>query len=516
MSPVPRSHLRTSAGPYLLATLVVASATVVAILVRPHLELADVVMVYLVGIILVSVRAGYGPSLFAALLSVASLDFFCVPPVLSFAVSDLQHAMTFAVMLLVAVVMTTLTGRVRQHAIAATERERRTAALYAASRELASTRGSARLAAVAAHHMRQAFDATVAVFLPDAHKRLALVPTLEAEYRVDEKELPIAQWVYANTQSAGRGTETLSAAQALYLPLVASRGAVGVLAITPAADDRFLREERTLIDAFVSQAAVAIERATLAAEAERARLQTESERLRNTLLSSVSHDLRTPLAAITGAAAVLREDGTTFSAVQRELLDTIYVQAERLGRLLTNLLEMARLESGSLSLKREWQPLDEVIGSSLHRLQGKLSGRTVTAQVAPDLPLAEIDAALMEQVLLNLLENALKYTPPGSPIDVSARREGESGVVVEVADRGPGIPRGEEERIFEKFRRADASGVPGYGLGLTICRGIVEAHGGRVVAENRPGGGAVLRIVLPGAGHPPAVEDSEEELEGTA
>jgi two-component system sensor histidine kinase KdpD len=367
-----RSWLRRKLGPYFLAMLIVAGASVLAILlVRPHLELADVVMVYLVGIILVSTRVGYGPSLFAALLSVASLDFFCVPPIFTFAVSDLQHVITFAVMLLVAVVMTTLTDRMRRHAIAAT---------------------------------------------------------------------------------------------------------------------------------------------TLAAEVERAHMQAESERLRNTLFSSVSHDLRTPLAAITGAAAVLEQDGSTLSTTQLELVETIHAQAERLSRLLTNLLEMARLESASLRLRREWQPLDEVIGSVLHRLEKGLAGRDVTAEVAPDLPLAEVDAVLMEQALLNILENALKYSPPGSPIDVSARREGDGAVVIEIADRGPGLPAGEEERIFEKFNRAGASAVPGFGLGLTICRGIIEAHGGQVRARNRDGGGAVFRIVLPVIGAPPAVRDSEDAL----
>jgi two-component system sensor histidine kinase KdpD len=503
-----RARLRS----YGLATIIVAAATVVAILVRPHLELADIVMVYLVGIILVSTRVGYGPSLYAALLSVASLDFFCVPPILTFAVTDLEHVVTFAVMLLVAVVMTTLTDRVRQHAVAATERERQTAALYAVSRELASTRGRARLASVAAQHMARVFDAQVVFFLPTEEGHLAAVPTGEAAYPIDDKDLGAAEWAFSHKEPAGLGSDTLPGARALYLPLVASRGAVGVVGLAPAPGERFLQQERVLRDAFTSQAAVAIERAVLAGEAERARLQAESEHLRNTLFSSVSHDLRTPLAAITGAAAVLRDDSAAFSATQRELVDTIYVQGDRLGRLLTNLLEMARLESGPLMLRREWQPVEEVIGSAIHRLEKRLAGRTVTADVTPGLPLAELDAALMEQALLNVLENAIKYTPAGSPIDVTARPEGNDAIVVEIADRGAGIPAGEEERIFEKFRRADSSGVPGFGLGLTICRGIVEAHGGRVVARNRAGGGAVFRLWLPVTGKPPAVRDSEAEI----
>jgi two-component system sensor histidine kinase KdpD len=492
--------------PYVLATLVVATATGVACIVRPHLGLADIVMVYLVGIIVVSTRVGYGPSLFAALLSVASLDFFCVPPLLTFAVSDLQHVITFVVMLLVAVVMSTLTARVRHHAVAATERERQTAALYAASREMASAPSQARLALVAAEHMMKVFEAQVAAFLPAEDGRVRLVSTPD-EDRTDGESLAVAQWAYEHEKPAGLGTETMPSARALYVPLVASRGAVGVLAIAPVRGERPLREQRSLLDAFVNQAAVAIERAALAAEAERARLQAESERLRNTLFSSISHDLRTPLTAIGGAASVLREDGETLSTTQRELVDTIHAQAERLGRQLTNLLEMARLESGSLRLRREWQPIDEVIGASLHRLERKLAERKVTADVSPDLPLAEIDASLMEQVLVNLLENALKYTPAGSPIDVTARSGADRSIVIEIADYGPGIPAGEEERIFEKFHRADSSGAPGFGLGLPICRGIVEAHGGRVLAQNRLEGGASFRIALPVVGSPPEVID---------
>jgi two-component system sensor histidine kinase KdpD len=510
--PRPRRRLGASVRSYALATISVAVATVVACLVRPHLELADIVMIYLVGIIFVSTRVGYAPSLFAALLSVASLDFFCVPPLLTFAMSDLQHIIAFAVLLLVAAVMTTLTSRMRAHAVAATERERRTATLYAASRELASTRGRSRLAAVAARHIKKVFDAKVAFFLPAEGGRLSPVGSIEDQLPMDDMELAVAEWTYAHKEFAGLGTHTSPEARALYLPLVASRGAVGVLGIARDSRERFLREERELLDAFVNQAAVAIERAVLAADAEQARLHAESERLRNTLFSSVSHDLRTPLTAISGAAAILREDGAMSAATRCELADTIYEQTDRLGRLLTNLLEMARLESGSLKLRREWQPIEDVIGSSLHRLRAKLAGRNVTAAAATDLPLAELDAALMEQVLVNLLENALKYTPAGSPIDVLARREGDHAIVIDIADRGPGIPPGQEERILEKFQRADSSGVPGYGLGLTISRGLVEAHGGRLVARNRPGGGALFRIELPFSATPPTMRGIEPEI----
>jgi two-component system sensor histidine kinase KdpD len=506
----PRVADQTVLRPYVLATAIVAISTVVALLVRPYLELADIVMIYLVGIMFVSTRADYRPSLVAGVVSVLSLDFFCVPPYLSFAVSDLAHVPTFAVMLLVAAVMTTLTNRMRVLAVDATDRERQTAALYGISRDLASTRGDTNLASIAVRHVMKVFDAKTAIFLPREERHVERVATTDPEHPLDDDELEIARWAYEHKQPAGFGTVTRSAARALYLPLIASGDAVGVLGIAQGSGQPFPRDERTYLDAFVTQVAVAVESAVRAAEAEQARMEAESEKLRNTLFSSVSHDLRTPLAAITGAAGVLRDDRSDLSTTQAELIDTIHVQAERLARLLTNLLEMARLESGALEVRREWQSIEEVVGSSLYRVRGKLVGRTVTADVPRSLPLVNVDAALIEVALLNLVENAIKYTPSGSPIDVSARSEPEGVLKVEVADRGPGIPPGEEERIFEKFHRAGhGSVVPGFGLGLTICRGIVEAHGGEVQATNRPGGGAVFSVSLPADGKPPTIGHGE-------
>ena len=445
-----RTAHRTSLRSYALAAFVVCVSTVVARLARPHLELADIVMIYLVGIIFVSTRVEYVPSLIAASLSVLSLDFFCVPPYLSFAVTDLEHVPTFAVMLLVAVVMTTLTNGVRAHALAATDRERRTAALYALSRDLTSMRDRSRLAPVVVQHMRTVFDANVAIFLPAEGGRLGRAWPADAESPHDDGELDVANWAYSHMEPASSGTAAHSTSQALYLPLVASGEAVGVVRLVRAPGEPIVGDERTLLDAFVTQIALAVESTVRAGEAERARLEVESEKLRNTLFSSVSHDLRTPLAAITGAAGVLRDDRTELSTTQAELVDTVYVQAERLGRLLTNLLEMARLESGALRLRREWQPIEEVIGSALHRVEDKIVGRPVTAEVPRDLPLANVDAALMEVALLNVLENAIKYTPEGSPIDITARCEGDHALTIDIADRGPGVPPGEEERIFRQ------------------------------------------------------------------
>jgi two-component system sensor histidine kinase KdpD len=277
-----------------------------------------------------------------------------------------------------------------------------------------------------------------------------------------------------------------------------------VLGVLPSDAKRFVDpDQRQLLETFAQQIATAVERAQLGERARAAQLRVETEQLRNALLSSVSHDLRTPLAVVTGAASTLLE-ARRADGEERELLQTIADEADRLNRLVRNLLDMTRLESGALTVKKEWQPLEEVVGAALTRLEKQLGDREVTVRLPADLPLVPLDSVSIEQVLINLLENALKYTPPGSPIEISARQIA-NGVEVEVADRGPGIPQGQEERIFEKFQRArDAK--HGVGLGLTICRGIVAAHGGRAYAENRHGGGAVFRFTLPIEGKPPEIE----------
>lgn len=324
-------------------------------------------------------------------------------------------------------------------------------------------------------------------------------------------------WAFDHGQAAGRGTGTLAAAEARYLPLKTARGAVGVLGVKPTDPAIYLTpDQRRLLEAFASLAALAVERAQLAAQAEQARVQIETERLRNSLLSSVSHDLRTPLAGITGAASSLLADSSPLDAgTRQELTQSIYDEANRLNLLVRNLLDMTRLESGGIQVNKAWQPLEEVLGAALTRMEPALAGRPVTVRLDPDLPLAPLDEVSIAQVLVNLLENAIKYTPPDSPIDLAAWADG-AKVVVEVADRGPGLAAGDEQRVFEKFYRADKS-AGGVGLGLAICRGIVEAHGGHIWAENRLGGGVAFCFELPIEGQPPVVPQEraeDEELGG--
>ena len=500
---------QTSWPPYAYALVTVAICTGIAWAMFPYFAFSNLIMVYLLGVIVVATRYGRGPSLVASLLSVGAFDFFFVPPYFTFAVSDTQYFITFSVMLIVAVVISGLATRIRDQAESARERERRMAALYAMSRELASTRGVQGLLAAASRHITEVFRARVAVLLPDATGRLGGDGAAGAEFPMDTSEVAVSQWVYEHGQVAGQGTDTLPGATGLYVPLLGSRGTVGVLGLRPN-DPRSLQTPEQLhqLETFASQTALAIERARLAEDAEQAQVRAETERLRNSLLSSVSHDLRTPLASITGAASTLIENEARLdAATRRDLLEALHEEADRLNRLVQNLLEMTRLEAGALVPHTAWHSVEEVVGAALGRFGKSLAERPVTARIPAELPLVPMDDVLIEQVLINLIDNAIKYTPPGTPIEVSAD-ETAGAVVVEVADRGPGLPPGEERLIFEKFHRTDpAPSARGAGLGLAICQGIIRAHGGSIWAENRPGGGVALRFTLPLKDLPPRLTE---------
>ena len=490
---------------YTAAAAASLAATGVAWLLFGRGQLPDVVMTYLLGIMLVSSRFGLAPSVFAAFLSVAALDFFFVPPFLTFAVADFSHAVTFIVMFLVAVVISGLTERLKNQAAAARQREQRTAALYELSRELTSAQSSRRVIEVGAAELEKVFSSKVMVFAPARDGKLSSVhagPGLDA---ASERDASIAQWVWLHQKEAGLGTTTLPSSDALYIPLLASGGIVGVLGLTPSARDRFDSiDQRRQVDAFAGQVALAMERAMLAEQTEAARREVEAEQLRNSLLSSVSHDLRTPLAVITGAASTLLQSTPRVDeATAQDLTKTILEESERLNRLIRNLLDMTRLESGAVHVNKEWLTLEEVVGAALNRMDHRLLGRELRVSLPADLPLIPFDLVLIEQVLINLLENAAKYSE--GPLEINASlASGE--VQVEVADRGPGIPEGQEARVFEKFHRAAREQSPGgVGLGLTICRAIVAAHGGRIWVQNREGGGASFRFALPIEGQAPAL-----------
>ena len=495
---------------YLWAVVATATSTAIAWLMFDRFDLANLIMVYLLGVVVVAARYGRGPSVLSSFLSVLLFDFCFVQPQFSFSVSDSQYLVTFAVMLLVGLVISSMTASTLYQAKIAGHRERRIASLYAMSRELAATRGEENILRIAVKHVAEVFEAQAVVLLPEETGRIVYPKGDGTAQSCHGSDLSVAQWVYDHGQMAGQGTDTLPGGEVVYLPLNASSGMIGVLALLPLNPARIaLPEQQRLLETFTSQIALALERVRLAAEAQSTQLRMETEQLRNTLLSALSHDLRTPLAAIVGASgSLIRDDDRLDVHARHELGQAIYDEAIRMTGLANNLLDMARLEAGAVVLNRQWQPLEEVVGGALAGLSARMVNHPVTVKLARDLPLVEIDSMLIERVFVNLLENAVKYTQPETPIEISATTD-QNELVVTVSDQGHGIPAGEEERIFEKFHRVASEGNQGgAGLGLTICRAIVEAHGGRMWADNLPTGGAAFHFAFP-LNEPPMIEQEE-------
>jgi two-component system, OmpR family, sensor histidine kinase KdpD len=484
---------------YTAAPVATAAASAVAALMFPHFALANLIMVYLLAVLVVALREGRGPAIAASILSVAAFDVLFVPPRFTFAVADTQYLFTFAVMLIVALVISGLAARLRDQAAAARDRERRTAALLAVSRACASAAESYDIVRTATREVAAVLEADVVALLPHRDGRLAVVGDRTVAFSLDRNEMGVAQWVFQHGEAAGLGTQTLPGVTAFYVPLATSRGVAGVLGLRPAGGSTPYGPDRLqLVGALASQIALAIERTNLAAEAQAARLAAETDRARSLILSSVSHDLRTPLASISGAAETLAMRGEALAPeVRRELATSVHQGAARLGRFVGNLLDVTRLVSGAMPIKRESQPIEEAIGAALEQTSEPLRGRAVSVRVAPGLPMVMIDGALVTQVLVNLFENAARYTPADAPIEIKADRSG-AWLVVTVSDRGPGIAEGSEEHIFDEFHRAsEGPAAPGVGLGLAICRGIVRLHGGSIEAANRPGGGLEVTVHLP-------------------
>ena len=480
-----------------------ATATTASVLLRDTLAPTNLAMLYLVGVVVVAMRCSRWISVTASFLSVAAFDFFCVPPYLTFAVSDYQYVFTFAGMLVVALVISTQTARLKDHAAQAAVREARTEALYRLSSKLAGETRVFEAARAAAALAEEVFGARVVMFLPEDGK-LSFRRRTSDVLPVPTSEESIAQWVFDHGHKAGLRTDAHADATALYLPLRGARETFGVLAVLPDPENKiFAPEQQQLLEVFAGQTAVAIERTLSQRSAEETRVHMQTEQMRSSLLSAMSHDLRTPLASITGAASTLRSQSDRLPLeTKQELLESISDEAERLSRLVGNLLDMTRFESGGVELRRDFYPLEEIVGTVLQRMEPQLQQRTVVTDLAGNLPpeaqpiMVFVDDVLIGQVLWNLLENAAKYTPPGSPLELAAFDDQEA-VIIEVRDRGPGIPPGEEERIFEKFYRGKSENIRGAGLGLPICRAIVQAHKGTIQALARAGGGTTFRISLP-------------------
>lgn len=500
-----QSRDRPSSGPvgvrwrsYWASLLITALCTGVAALMYPYFALTNLVMVYLLGATVAALRLGRGPASATSIANVIAFDFFFVPPRFSFVVSDFEYLITFSVMLVVALLIANLVANVRAQTRVAGARERRTSSLYAMSRELAATRSFANLTGVAIKHVAETFASEAVVLMPDAKGRLHHPPGAAPSGALAGADLSVAQWVFDHGQPAGLGTDTLPAAPAQYLPLTGTRRTLGVVAVRPTQRRRLLLpEQRHLLETFAGQIALAVERSQVAEEAEVARVAVETESLRNTLLASISHDLRTPLAVITGASSALIDPGLHLDAEARaQLARSIDAKAREMSELISNVLDLMRFESGEVRLRVDWQTVDDLVGTALARL-GRFSNHPIEVVLPAELPPVYVDAPLITQVLVNLLENAIKHTPAGTQISVSAVSESEK-VRVSVTDTGPGLPLGDPQRLFAKFQRGrEESNTGGAGLGLAICKAILHAHGGSICASQRPGGGACFEFTLP-------------------
>lgn len=498
-----RTGERLGLWPYVVTLAAVAAALGVARLLQPVAGLENVDLVFLTPIIAVAVRYGLWPSLLGCLGSVLAYNFFFIPPLYTFAVADPANVVTLFVFLLVAVVTSHLAARARAEAMAARRRAETTEALYAFSREIAGILSPDELLRAAAGQIGSMLGVRVMLFLPETEERLRARATWPVADRADNVDVEAAQLAWTMSRPGGTGRDALRVAGRLFLPLRTSHGVLGVAGVSRDLPEAALApEERRLLEALLAQTAVAVERIRLGQERDEARLAAEAERLRSALLTSLSHDLKTPLASITGAVTALRQYNALYDAAARdELAGTIQDEAERLGRFVANLLDMTRVEAGGIALDRQPVDLGDVVGTALQRTAPVLAGHRVAVDLAPDLPLLSLDVVLFEQVMVNLLDNAAKYAPVGSTVAVEGQW-GRDGVVLRVADEGPGLAPGDEERVFEKFYRAGKGDRQraGTGLGLAICRGFVEALGGTIRAANgteRPG--AVFTIAFPEA-----------------
>jgi two-component system sensor histidine kinase KdpD len=497
---------------YLWATLACVVVTLLSMPLAARFDRSNIVAIFILTVVLVAVRFGRGAAALAAVLSVCSFDFFFVPPRFSFAVSDVQYILTFIIMLAVGLITGQLTAGLRFQARVAGHREERAGSLYEIARDLSGAVQIDQVVTISDASIERTFRASAALLLPNAAGQLAVTSSrTDTALNVD---IGIAQWAFDKGQPAGFGTDTLPGSEVLYIPLRAPTRARGVLAVK-ARNRRLLRipEQRQLLDTFAALIAIALERVHYVELAQDAVVRMESERLRNSLLAALSHDLRTPLTVLVGLAESLTLTKPPLSPAQLESAEAIQDEARRMSTLVSNLLDMARIESGEVKLNLQWQPLEEVVGSALNATHGMLNNHVVEVHIPRDLPLVHIDELLIERVLVNLLENASKYTPPGSRITLAAEVIADQ-LSVSVSDNGPGLPLGREEAVFQKFTRGEReSATPGVGLGLSICRAIVESHQGKIVATHRPGGGARFTFTLP-LGHPPAAAEEAEAAHG--
>lgn len=481
--------------PYVWALLLMALLSIIVFPIKEFLGLVNIAMLYLLPVLFCSSKWGTGPALVAAGIGVIAFDLFFVPPVFSFTVADLRYFITFLIFLLVGLITGTLSKKLKNQVRLSMERENRVSALYALSKEITAVTNLEFVLKSVAKNVSETMEALVLVYLPDNNGKLMLMASSSHDNSyLNEDEIQVITWVFEHGKMAGKDTVNFEHAQGVYLPMCTEKENHGVLGICKYPQQA---EQMKLLEAYASFTAMAINRIKLTESAREALTLVESERLRTALFNSLSHDLRTPLASIIGAVTGLLEGDNIYSTdAKRDLLLTIQQGATRMHRFINNLLDMARLESGMLELKKEWCDIEDIVGVAISRMGEVLNNRPIKVNVE-NLPLVKGDFVLIEQVLVNLLDNALKYSVAGSEIILRAKKL-QQEIEISITDTGPMIPVEDLDKIFDKFYRLKSSlQVSGTGLGLSICKGIIEAHGGRIWARNNPDAGVTICFVLP-------------------
>ncbi len=503
---LPRPQPHSNWNEYFVGTLIIAIVTIINLILHPLIGYQAVGLPDLLAVLLIAAYIGRGPALVAAALSAVTWDILFIPPRFTLVITHLEDIIVLVLYFVIAIFTGNLTAKLRAQEQHARSYAERTLAVYTLAKETSTAVNMDDVLQTAIDQIGRVFDAEVAVFLRTAADALSQEPHPLSNLPINGKDFSVALWAFDNSKPAGRFTDTLSAADATYLPLLTPSGTVGVLAVRTRKNERLSVDEEALLDTFARQVALVIQRELLDEAAEQSAMLRESERLHNTLLNSISHELRTPISTIVGASSSLLDPNISAES-RKTLLGDLQAAADRLNRLVENLLDMTRLESGLLKLKLEWCDIGDLINVALSSTSKRLVDHPVTLHIAPDLPLVQLDFVLMEQVLVNLLDNAASYTPPSTPVEISAAQT-DGTVSITVADHGRGLPPDDLERVFDKFYRVPGSKAGGTGLGLSICRGLVNAHGGTLEASNRPEGGAVFTIRLPITNAPPPAQEA--------
>lgn len=481
---------------YLQSVILLVLATFIGELLRSFVVPSNIVMLYLLAVVIASGRWGYGPAILTSFLSVFVFNFFFIPHQYTFLVTDAQDVLTFIGLFVVGVTIADLTHRVQQQMLAAQQREAQTAELYALSRDLVATIDEDTILQAVLKHIEETFDAESAIFLCD--DGVLGIRAQSTDFVLDATQIGLAQWAFSQNLHAGCGTDHDHHQDVMCIPLSTIHEKVGVLLLKLDRDLASQTGYRHLLHAFANQTALAIEAAHLAIAAQQTQLLKDREQMQTILLNSISHDLRTPLVSIAGALSTLRDKSLDIpESAQDDMLDGAWEEVQRLNRTVSNLLDMTRLQSGAMSLKRDWFHVHDLIASARSQLGERLKQRDLIVDVPSDLPLVEVDLTLIVQVIVNLLDNAIKYSDKNTSIEIHAFQQ-EKHIIIDICDQGNGIPEENLPYIFQKFYRAHRDGgAAGTGLGLSICEGIITMHEGTISAQNRADGGSRFRITLP-------------------